>query len=147
MDDKEDRSPRSENDVDREKVCYSNLPKHSRFKPKQSGNRKGRPPGAKGRKKIVQEIAMEVHEIEIDGAIRRLSTIELVILSLRALALKPNVRAFRAWHKLLAKYGPQEPVVAGGYLIVPETLTFAEWQIKAQRVERNIADIVRTSKW
>ena len=102
-------------------------PKHSRFKPGETGNPKGRPVGVKSRKKIVEQIANEMHWVVDGGERRQRSTLALVLLSLRNRSVEGNVRAFRAFHDYLAKYGPQEPINSGGYLIVPEVPTVEEW--------------------
>ena len=102
-------------------------PKPSQFKPGESGNPKGRPVGAKSQKKIVEQIANEMHWVVDGGQWRHRSTIELVLLSLRNRSVEGNVRPFRAFHEYLAKYGPQEPINSGGYLIVPEIPTVEEW--------------------
>lgn len=132
---------------DGDRVGYGNPPRHSRFKPRRSGNRKGRPLGARGRKKIIKRIASELHWIDEGGKRRRRSTLDMVLLSLRNLGLNGNVRAFRANLRLQERYGPQEPLEPPAYILLPETLTFAEWEKEAQRVERCIAEMVRSSKW
>ena len=94
-----------------------------RFRAGQSGNRNGRPSGAKNRKTIVAEIARETHTITEDGRRRKRSTLELVLLSLRNKALDGNVRAFRAFRVLAENYGPPEPDDRYGYLVVPAPTT------------------------
>jgi hypothetical protein len=114
-------------------IGYGRPPKHSRFKPGQSGNPKGRPRGAKSRRKIVDEIANEMHWVVDSGQRVRRSTLELVLLSLRNRALEGNVKAFRAIHELLRKYEPHEPGETIGYSIFPEKLTLEEWVEAAAR--------------
>ena len=141
MSDKDGPKTGPDENEDDEKVGFRNAPKHSRFKPKHSGNAKGRPNGAMGHKGIVEKIAFEVHRVDEGGKSRRRTTYELVILTLRDLALKGDVRAHDEVHKLLMKYGPQEPDRPAGYIVVPETLTMAEWEAYAQEVQANQEDL------
>ena len=61
-----------------EVVGYRKPPMRRRFKV--SGNRKGRPKGAKNRKTIVQAVADEMHTVIENGKRRKRSTLELVLL-------------------------------------------------------------------
>ena len=93
-------------------VGHGSPPRQRRFK--ESGNLKGRPQGTKNRKTIVKAVANEMHSVTESGKRRRLSILQLVLLSLRNVALGgKNVRAFDEFHKLTKAYQPQE---AGGDL-------------------------------
>ena len=95
---------------------------------KQSGNRKGRPKGAKNRKTIVREIANEMHIVHENGARRRRSTLELVFLRLRNLAVEgKKTRAFDEFQKLIKKYEPQMVNNQAGFLVVPAPVTMEEF--------------------
>ena len=106
---------------------YGNPPLQRRFKKGVSGNEKGRPRGSKNRKKIVREIANEMHTVTEDGQRRRRSTLELMLLALRNRAAEGNVRVFRAFQKYLAKYEPQETNSKLGVLVAPAGMTAEEW--------------------
>ena len=107
---------------------YKKPPRGSRFPPGRSGNPGGRPPGAKGWKKIVDEIANKMHWVNEGGRRRRLSTLELILMFVRNRSLKDkNMKAFRAHHRLLEKYGPTEPQNGVGFLILREQPTKEEW--------------------
>lgn len=108
-------------------VGYGNPPMQRRFKSGESGNKKGRPPGSKNRKTIVREVAAEMHTVVEDGNRRRRSTLELVLLALRNLAVSGNARAWRTYEKYLAKYEPQIINRNGGCLVVPAEMTPEEW--------------------
>ena len=79
-----------------------------RFWRGQSGNPKGRPPGARGRKLIVNDFARELHWVMERGVRVRRSTLELVLLTIRNLALQGDRRAFIALHKLSQRYEPEQ---------------------------------------
>jgi hypothetical protein len=124
---------------------YRNPPLATRFPPGQSGNRRGRPRGAKGHKQIVRKIANEMHSVVEDGNRRKRSTLELVLLQLRNLAAQGNVQAFRAYHDLFAKYSPQETKRRLGYMVVPEEFTtIEEWErvagVKVRAYQRRLAE-------
>ena len=120
-------------------VGYGRPPMGSRFKPGRSGNPKGRPRGAKNRKKILEEIANEMHWVVEGDERQRRSTLELVLLSLRNRSIEGNVKAFRAVHELLAKYGSRKASKSGGYLIVPGMVTEEEWIRENNEAQNNEA--------
>ncbi len=103
-----------------DRVGYGRPPRHTRFKPGQSGNRKGRPRGAKGQKEIVWRIAYETHTVTEQGERRCRSTLDLILLFVRNRAAAGDVRAFKAASDLLARFGPQEPKEGRGCLLIPE---------------------------
>jgi Family of unknown function (DUF5681) len=106
---------------------YGHPPEKARFKPGQSGNPRGRPKGARGLKKIVEEIAFETHDVTEGGERTRRSTIEIVLLVLRRYAMSGNVKAFRAVHDYLQRLGPREPGQRGGFLILNQKSSREEW--------------------
>ena len=83
-----------------EEVGYGRPPKHSRFKPGQSGNPKGRPKGAKSQKTIFQEALDARIEYLEQGKRQSATRRELVVLKLVEKALKGDARAIAT---LLAK--------------------------------------------
>jgi hypothetical protein len=131
------------------RVGYGNPPLKTRFRPGQSGNPPGRPKGAKGRKQIVAKIAGEMRWVVENGGRRRLSTLELILLQLRNLAVQGDIQAFHAYHDLLAKYAPQETKTQAGYLIVPERMTTSEeWErVVAPRLEAYQRRLREQVKW
>ena len=83
-----------------EEVAYRKPPTRRRFK--KSGNSKGRPKGSKNRKTIVKAVANETHTLIENGKRRRRTTLDLVLLRLRNMALEDkNVRAFEELHRLI----------------------------------------------
>ena len=103
-----------------------NTPMVRRFK--RSGKRKGRPNGAKNRKTIVNTVANEMHSIVEDGKPVRRSTLELVLLRLRNMALEgKSPQAFEEIHKLLEICAPAPTGPALAYAIMPAPLSMDEF--------------------
>ncbi len=116
-----------------EEVGYRKPPMERRFK--KSGNSKGRPTGSKNRKTIVKEVANEMHSVIENGKRRKLSTLSLVLFSLRNMALEgKKVQAFKEFHRLNKVYQPQATTDVG-YLVVPAEMTPEEWM--AEQREKN----------
>ncbi len=142
MSDRENHGP--EQPPANEQVGYGKPPMRRRFKV--SGNPKGRPKGSKNRKTIVKMVANEMHDMLEKGKRRRRSTLELVLLRLRNMALEgKNVRAFEELHRLTKAYQPQEADVIGGYLVVPAVMTQEEWNAEQEKknVERDARHAAR----
>ena len=117
-----------------EEVGYRKPPTQRRFKADASGNPNGRPKGAKNRKTIINMVANEMHTVIENGKRRRRSTLELVLLRLRNMALEDkNVRAFDEFHRLTKAYEPQEAGVRAGYIVVPAEMTPEEWSAAMER--------------
>ena len=87
----------------------------------------GRPQGARGEKTIIREIAGEIHEVHLSGRKQKVTTFELLLISMRDLAMGGNLRAARwldAYRASLNIEGEK-----GGFLVVPEVAaieTFAK---------------------
>ena len=78
----------------------------------------------------------EMHSVIENGKRRRLSTLDLVLLRLRNMALEDkNVRAFEELHRLIKAYQPQEVDGSLGYLVVPAPMSNEEWE--ADQEEKN----------
>ncbi len=100
-----------------EAAGYGKPPRNRRFK--KCGNSKGRPRGSKNRKTIVKAVASEMHSVTENGKRRRLSTLDLVLLRLRNMALEgEKVRAFEEFHRLAKAYQPQEAGAGLGYIVM-----------------------------
>ena len=127
---------RSEQPPAHEEVGYGKPPTRRRFK--KSGNLKGRPKGAKNRKTIVKAVANEMHSVIEDGKRRRRSTLDLVLLRLRNMALaEGNDRAFEELHRLIKAYQPQETNDRVGYLVVPAEMTQEEWVARQEELNKH----------
>ena len=107
------RSAEPDDGPEASRVGYRNPPPETRFPPGQSGNRRGRPRGAKGHKQIVRKIANEMHSVVEDGNRRKRSTFELVLLQLRNLAVQGNVQAFRSYCEVFSPRNRETPRLYG----------------------------------
>ena len=122
------------------RIGYGHPPLHTRIKPGERRNPRGRPKGTRNYKTILQEIAYETHTITEDGKSRRVSTIELVLMSLKNLAMNRNVRAFRLMQDFEQRYQTREIPHQGGYLILPEPLTYEEYIREAAESQRKLLE-------
>ena len=110
---------------------YGNPPVKRRFK--QSGNIKGRLKGSKNRKSIVREIAKEMHTVNENGQSLRRSTIELIVIRLRNLAIEcKDTRAHDEFHRLMKIFQPQTTQSNVGVLVAPAPLSELAWIRKAE---------------
>ncbi len=128
-----------------EEVGYRKPPMYRRFR--KSGNLKGRPKGAKNLKTIVKLVADEKHTMLENGKRRRRSTLQIVLLCLRNMALEDtNVRGFEEFHRLIKAYQPQEADDHDGYLVVPAPMTNEEFVKHAEKtnVEADRLHEIRT---
>ncbi len=116
-----------------EEVGYGKPPTERRFK--KSGNLKGRPNGAKNRKTIVRTVANEMHTVVENGKRRKRSTLDVVLLNLRSMAMEgKDIRATDELHRLIKAYGPQEADDRCGYLVVPAQPTDEEFRAKTEKL-------------
>ncbi|SIN65667.1 hypothetical protein SAMN02745824_1532 [Parasphingorhabdus marina DSM 22363] len=84
-------------------VGYRKPPEHTRFKPGQSGNPRGKPKGAKGLKTDLREEMAERVTINEDGKSRKISKQRLMIKSMVQKAAKGDVRAQSAVLELVMR--------------------------------------------
>jgi hypothetical protein len=117
-----------------EKVGYGRPPKHSRFKPGQSGNPRGRPKGAVGVKSILEKVLLEEHHIFERGKRRWRTMLELLLLSLRDQALAGKPKAVALFHELVLRFGPQEESEQC-YIFMPEPPSAKEQEAEAERTK------------
>ena len=82
-------------------VGYKKPPKGSQFKKGQSGNRKGRPKGARALKTIIlEDLDMRV-TVRVNGKTKRVSKLELFVQTISAEALKGDPRARALYYELI----------------------------------------------
>lgn len=82
-------------DQNDQKVGYGKPPVHSRFKPGQSGNPKGRPKGQRNfATEVARALAMPV-AVTINGHRKNVSSITAIVLRLREKALAGDLKALQ----------------------------------------------------
>jgi hypothetical protein len=91
-------------------VGYRKPPKHTRFKPGQSGNPKGRPRRAKGLNTIVRENLTSKVAVRTPTGEKRISRMEAVVHKTVEQAMKGNHRAIAELLKLYASAVPDEKI-------------------------------------
>ena len=74
-------------------VGYGKPPLHSRFRPGQSGNPRGRPKGALGLKATLRKVLGQTVTVREGKLVRRVTRLEAVLLSLIARAMKGDAKA------------------------------------------------------
>jgi len=74
-------------------VGYCRPPLHSRFRPGQSGNPKGRPKQSRNLRTIVKQVLSEDMQIREGGRLRRMSAMEAVVRTIRARVFKGDPKA------------------------------------------------------
>ena len=95
---------------------------------------KGRPRGAIGMKTIVQNLARQMHHVPQFE--KPITTVDLLLLQLRILRLKGDLRALKFSDSYFARFQPIESEV-GGWLVVPQTMSpeaFIERQMKLNQL-------------
>jgi hypothetical protein len=90
-------------------VGYGKPPKHSRFKPGQSGNPKGRKPGSKNVMTVLEETLFSPVKVRENGKIRRVSAIQACLLNLRNQAIKGDPKALDRIIRLATLYQNAQP--------------------------------------
>jgi hypothetical protein len=88
-------------------VGYCRPPLHSRFKPGQSGNPRGRPKGPKGIEQVLRQ-ALERRVPDPRGGRRKISMLQLIVESLVVGAAKRDPRMLRLLIGLLDRHGERE---------------------------------------
>jgi len=95
----------------------------------------GRPKGAIGEKAIVQKIAGERHTIQQSGRQVEVNTVELLLLSMRNLAMTGHLQAAKWLSDYRARQLPQEGKGVG-FLVVPEVMPREQWIAQVRFLNR-----------
>lgn len=93
---------------DQNKIGYGRPPVHSRFKPGQSGNRKGRPKGRRNVRTVVEEVLSQRIAIREGDRTRSLSKLEGLVLTMLNKALQGDAKAQTAFMHLIRSVGMTE---------------------------------------
>jgi len=106
---------------------FSEMPHGVRFGEGQPRGR-GRPPGSPNRTTILKRVARRRHKITIEGKRRTVSSIELVLHTIRTEASRGNMKALRLQEDLQGRYTERLSTrAAPGLLIVEQDLTVEEF--------------------
>ena len=92
-----------------DKVGYKKPPRHTRFRPGQSGNPRGRQKGLRNFGTDVKATLEAKVAVNENGGKRRVSTQEAMLLRLREKALKGDSRALDLLVRLAQVYNPDGP--------------------------------------
>ncbi|QNE33031.1 hypothetical protein F1C10_14630 [Sphingomonas sp. NBWT7] len=95
-------------------VGYKKPPKHSQFKKGESGNKKGRPKGAKGLKTIVREVFAQKVVVRSATGSTRMSKMEAIVHKTAEKSFGGDMRAIITTLKLYAKYISDEASAPSG---------------------------------
>jgi hypothetical protein len=101
----------SKNEIKTYAVGYGKPPQETRFVKGQSGNRKGRPKGAKNLGTLLNEAGRQKVKMNEKGRVREVSKIEVMITQLINLAASGNLKAIREYLYWVRQFA--EPEQAG----------------------------------
>ena len=101
------------------KVGFGKPPKDSQFQKGQSGNKKGRPKGAKNLKTILVELLDQPVTVREGERIYKVSRQQAVMMALIAKGLKGNVPAFNSLINLLRSLGLHDSVPDAEQVLTP----------------------------
>jgi Family of unknown function (DUF5681) len=99
--------PPSRPDAKNYEVGKGRPPKHTRWRPGQSGNPKGRPKGTKGFVKILNEELEQTYQIEEGGKLRKITKRRLIAKQLINRAMKGDTRAMAYVMGVEPEFEPQ----------------------------------------
>lgn len=103
-------------------VGFGKPPSHSRFKPGQSGNPKGRPKGARNVRSITQEALGQTIRISEGSRSRVITKAEAILMAMVNKAIRGDVRAAGLMVKLMEADSPGSNTVPATGLTWAETL-------------------------
>src|SRR5215813_3238894 len=117
-------------------VGYGRPPKHTRFAPGHSGNRKGRPKGTRNFQTDLKATLKAPVRITRDGRPRKVSTQEAVLLRLREKALSGDARSLDRLIALAQTYNNEE-LSSPVSLSIDDTMLL---ELFTQRVQSGVVD-------
>jgi Family of unknown function (DUF5681) len=89
---------------------YKRPPKSARFKPGQSGNKRGRPKGSRNLKTDLHKIMKKRIAVREDGEVRHVSGQEAMLLSLFEKAIRGDFKASSQLFAMLMKFDIHDPI-------------------------------------
>jgi hypothetical protein len=108
-----------------EKVGRGHPPSDHQFGRRQKRAR-GRPKGALSEKSIAREVAGEMHKIRENGENKEITTYELLLKSMRNLAMSTDLRAAK-WLSDYFRRKVGDPDDGAQLLVVPEEMPVKQW--------------------
>jgi hypothetical protein len=122
-------------------VGYCRPPLHSRFKPGQSGNPKGRPKQSRNLRTIVRQVLSEDMQIREGGRSRRMSAMEALVRTIRARGFKGDPKAIASLIALARLSGLTESDETTAELLHgPEYDAIIDDFLARHGVEKNASD-------
>jgi hypothetical protein len=118
-------------------VGYGKPPKHSRFKPGQSGNPKGRKPGSRNVMTLLEETLFDAVKVRENGKVRRVPAIQACLLNLRNQAMKGDPKALDRFIRLASLYHSTQPGTSNA---TPPAVDEATDLTLVQELERMLRD-------
>lgn len=111
-------------------------PTEKQFTKGQSGNPAGRPKGSISLSRLTRKVAAKKHRVRIDGKIRSVSGLELLITKAKLMAAsgQPGAAVLINWLRAQTEQSGGETAL-GGFLLAPPLLTSEEFM--AQEEVRN----------
>lgn len=113
-------------------VGYGRPPKEHQFKPGHSRNSKGRPKGARGLRADVEEVLNMPVTISGKRGPKKISTQKALILRLREIGLKGDLKALERLLTLGVQHVPQERSSEEGRLPEADQAIIAEFMSRVQ---------------
>lgn len=120
-------------------VGYGKPPKHSRFKPGQSGNPKGRKPGSRNVMTLLEQTLFDTVKVRENGKVRRVPAIQACLLNLRNKAMKGDPKALDRFIKLATLYH-QSAQSQGSDATTPEAVDRATDLALMQELQRMLRE-------
>ena len=102
------------------KVGYRRPPMDRCFKPGRSGNPKGRPKGSRNAKTLVTQVVNKEVTIRENGKVRKVTTLEAMLLAAVQKAMKGDSRALNSVIGLLARTNQLTEAEAETSAVLPE---------------------------
>jgi hypothetical protein len=119
-------------------VGYGKPPKHTRFKPGQSGNPKGRKPGSKNVMTLLEQTLFDTVKVRENGKVRRVPAIQACLLNLRNQAIKGEPKALDRLIRLATIYHSAQPETSNA--TTPQAVDGATDLALLQELERMLRD-------
>jgi hypothetical protein len=114
-------------------VGYGRPPRHSRFKPGQSGNPKGRPKGSKSLKTLLEDALSSPITITECGVPKKIALQELLFKAMVGKAVKGDARSTALLVKLMEQFGLSKPDGSENTPLIVEIVRFGEGPLPSDK--------------